>query len=210
MKTLRSGTQCLGLLPLLALLIPLGAAGNAAAMEITQPQPQQFLTWMPLDLAIEFDATADVGTLVVTLNGDDVTSFFVVDPPAGGVRVASAVDVWGTFVLLGSNTLTASVEVATVPQQDSVVFELVGDPYADEVVSLSIGTQGGFNSTNLDVVLGAPQGASLFQGGLDVLSLGFSVGTSRMPSMLPWAAAEEIARRACPPRKRALRNVAVV
>jgi hypothetical protein len=150
-------------------------AGEAAALDVTWPAQGQTLTWMPLDLGLEFPAAADTGTLSVDLNGTDVTGWFEIGPPVGGVRTATATDLWGTFVLEGENELGASIELSGVPQQDEVTFWLAGDPYADQVESFTGGLQGGYNSGNLGVVLGAPQGAGLFQGSLHVVSLGFSV-----------------------------------
>jgi hypothetical protein len=91
------------------------------------------------------------------------------------MRTATATHVWGSFVLEGANLLSASIEVGGVPQPASAAFSLVGDPYADEVVSYTAGVQGGWNSGNLGVVLGPPRGGGLFQGGLDVVSLGLSL-----------------------------------
>jgi hypothetical protein len=150
------------------------SAPAAQALEVTRPGAGAVQTWMPLDLALAFDAAADVGTLSVLLNGSDVTALFTPNPPQGGVRTATATDVWGSFVLPGANLLSASIEVGGVPQPASAAFSLVGDPWADEVVSYSAGLQGGFNAGNLGVVLGPPLGGGLFQGGLDVVSLGLS------------------------------------
>lgn len=50
-----------------------------------------------------------------------------------------------------------------------------GDRYADAVESYTQGDNGGFNASFLpDVVLGPPKGSGLFQGSLDVVSLGRS------------------------------------
>jgi hypothetical protein len=50
-----------------------------------------------------------------------------------------------------------------------------GDPYADSVVTFVQGANGGFNAGALpEIVLGSPEGSGLFQGGLDVVSLGRS------------------------------------
>ncbi|RYZ41285.1 MAG: cell surface protein [Myxococcaceae bacterium] len=50
---------------------------------------------------------------------------------------------------------------------------LVGDPFADRIVSFSPGAAAGFGQSQLpDIVLGAPQGAGSGSGSLDVLSLG--------------------------------------
>lgn len=155
------------LLPLF-LVAPAGAAPPA----FTAPGPSQVLTWMPVDAALQFDAAANDSSLQVTFNGVDVTPAFSVGPPQGGLRIATGTDVWGEFVVHGSNVLRAWIDAPGGAQQASVRFTLVGDPYADEVSALVLGTQGGFNSTTPGVVLGAPQGDGLFQGSLDVVSLG--------------------------------------
>lgn len=164
----------------LAALLLLGAVRDARGqppLEITAPPPFGVLTFMPLDLSLEFDAAADPQTLVVQLNATDVTALFALDPPQGGRRTAQAIDVWGSFVAPGPNLVEASIEVGGIPQDASASFSLVGDPYADEVASYSPGSQGGFNGDDLAVALGAPQGGGLFQGSLDVVSLGFALGS---------------------------------
>ncbi|RKH94434.1 cell surface protein [Corallococcus sp. AB038B] len=58
--------------------------------------------------------------------------------------------------------------------QDSIQAQpLVGDPFADRIVSFSPGTGAGFGQSQLPgIVLGAPQGDGASSGSLDVLSLG--------------------------------------
>ncbi|RKG80410.1 cell surface protein [Corallococcus terminator] len=52
---------------------------------------------------------------------------------------------------------------------------LVGDPFADRIVSFAPGAAAGFGQGQLpNIVLGAPQGAGAGSGSLDVLSLGNS------------------------------------
>lgn len=63
--------------------------------------------------------------------------------------------------------------------QGSPAASAASDPYADEVVSYTAGLQGGFGSGDLAVVLGPPQGAGLFQGSLDVVSLGLADAPGR-------------------------------
>jgi hypothetical protein len=72
-------------------------------------------------------------------------------------------------VLAGQNTLVARLE-----QFDALrVFETTGDPHADAVASFAPGPGAGFGQSELPgVVLGGPQGLGLFDGALDVLSLG--------------------------------------
>ncbi|WP_375754747.1 cell surface protein [Corallococcus exercitus] len=59
--------------------------------------------------------------------------------------------------------------------QDSLQTQpLVGDAFADRIVSFSPGTGAGFGQAQLPgIVLGAPQGDGAGSGSLDVLSLGF-------------------------------------
>jgi TonB family protein len=81
--------------------------------------------------------------------------------------------VWDGAVVLGSNTLAASVDLAGSPVADSIAFTTTGDPYADAVVSYAQGTNGGFNAGLLPgIALGSPVGSGLYGGGLDVVSLG--------------------------------------
>jgi hypothetical protein len=61
------------------------------------------------------------------------------------------------------------------PKQCQASFQAVGDPYGDAVASYAVGTNGGYPGTQYlpGVVTGPPKGTGLFQGGLDVFSLGF-------------------------------------
>jgi hypothetical protein len=112
----------------------------------------------------------------VLLNGTNVSSAFTVAPKPGGTRLsATAHDVWGGIVLPGSNTMQAYVVNNGQSVSCTSSFQTQGDPYADAVVSWVIGTNGGYPGTNFlpGVVIGPPKGSGLFQGGLDVFSLGF-------------------------------------
>jgi hypothetical protein len=155
----------------IAALILVGAA--AGAVEVREPAAGAELTWMPVSIEIAFDATADTGTLSVLLNGNDISGAFAFAPASGGEIVATAADVWDGFVALGSNQIDVSIEIAGTPVLAGSSFETLGDPYADEVVSYTQGTNGGYNANLLPgVALGPPVGAGLWFGSLDVLSLG--------------------------------------
>jgi hypothetical protein len=148
-----------------------GAA--AGAVEVRAPAAGAELTWMPVSIEIAFDASADTGTFSVLLNGNDISSVFAFAPASGGDVVATAADVWDTFVILGSNQIDVSIEIAGTPVLAGSSFDTLGDPYADEVVSYTQGTNGGFNANLLPaVVLGPPAGLGLWVGSLDVVSLG--------------------------------------
>lgn len=159
-----------GIAAIAALLFVAAAAG---AVEVRAPAAGAELTWMPVSIEIAFDAAADTGTLSVLLNGNDITGAFVLAPPSGGEIVASADSVWGGFVAVGGNQIDVSIEIGGVPVLAGSSFDTLGDPYADEVVSYVQGTNGGYNANLLPgVVLGAPVGAGLWVGSLDVVSLG--------------------------------------
>lgn len=150
-------------------------AGPPAVVQFLEPQPGAQLTWMPLAISLDFDEAAAVQTLEILLNGNDITSLFAIDPPQGGRRLASAASVWGGFVAAGANLLEASVELGGAPHAATRTFFTRGDPFADAVVAYVQGTGGGFNAAALPAIaLGSPAGSGLFQGGLNVVSLGFS------------------------------------
>lgn len=154
---------------LLSLVCPLLA--HAQTIAIARPMAGSELTCMPLDLAVDLDATADTPTFSASLNGSDVSSAFILDPPAAGRILAHAEDVWGAFVLCDDdNTLDVSVELGGIPATDQVVFATSGDPYADIVDTLTLGGGAGFGTPEL--MLGAPVGSGPFVGSLDVVSLG--------------------------------------
>ena len=90
----------------LALAVCVLCVGTVArAVEVRLPAAGAELTWMPVSIEIAFDATADTGTLSVLLNGNDISGAFAFAPPGAGEIVATADDVWGGFVALGSNQI---------------------------------------------------------------------------------------------------------
>lgn len=141
---------------------------------VTTPGQGASLTRMPLTIELALLIHADPETLVVRLNGTDVTGLFTVDPPIGSHRTAWADFVWGSaLVLPGANLIEAEVRMHGILYENRATFETGGDPYADAVTSTVIGASGGFNQAFLpDVVLGPPAGNGLFGGTLDVFSLG--------------------------------------
>lgn len=141
---------------------------------IVSPGDGAALTRAPLQIELKVLVHADPQSLVVRLNGTDISDRFVVDPPQGSHRVGWAEDVWGdALVLDGANTLEAEVSLHGIVHTDQVQFDAEGDAYADAVDSYAIGTGGGFNLAFLpDVVLGPPTGSGLYGGTLGVFSLG--------------------------------------
>jgi hypothetical protein len=133
------------------------------------------VTWMPLDPVFDLQAQgADLGSVVVSLNGNDVTDLFTFDPPLNGRITAHAEDVWGPgLVLPGANVLLAQARYSSATYGFSIAFTAVGDPYADGVTAFVPGPAGGFGQSSLpSIVLGPPAGSGLFAGGLQVVSLG--------------------------------------
>jgi len=159
----------------------LAFAGTAQAgrprppIECTKPSAVHASTYAPVDLELSIRVTADLGTLAVTLNGSDVTDDFAFAPAVAGRVKANANDVWGGIVLPGANTLHASVVKDGALFECTRGFQTAGDPYVDAVVSYVVGASGGYPGTSFlpNVVKGPPAGSGLFQGGLDVFSLGF-------------------------------------
>lgn len=143
-------------------------------IRVLAPAPGEALTRMPLTLELDFHFRADPESLLVTLNGQDVTDLLEVDPVVDGRRLAWADYVWGaSLVLEGTNVIEAEVVLDGLPRTTSRVFTAEGDPYADAVESAVIGASGGFNLGLLpDVVLGPPTGAGLYGGTLGVFALG--------------------------------------
>ena len=175
---MRSGFGCFAAVGVaFACLMPTTAqAGRARPdIECTLPAAATEVSYAPLDLLIKLSAQAEEQTLQVLLNGTNVTSAFVLLPPAGGRQKATASDVWGGIVLPGTNQVTATVHVGAQTKQCQTSFQAVGDPYADAVTSYKLGTNGGYPGTSFlpGIVIGPPKGSGLFQGGLDVFSLGF-------------------------------------
>ncbi len=164
-RAIRARVAVLGLLPFVL---------GAAPVRVLEPSGGSVGSFMPLDAVIDFDAAGDEGTLLIELNGTDVTGLFSLGPVAAGRRTASASDAWGSFVLEGSNLLEASIDVGAQSEQASASFTLSGDPFADAVVSFTVGTNGGLNGDQLELALGAPLGGGAFQGSFDIVSLGLS------------------------------------
>jgi hypothetical protein len=144
-------------------------------IECVRPSPVLASTYAPIDLELSLGAQANVETLSVLLNGTDVSSAFTVEPVMSGRRKAAALDVWGGIVLPGANSMQASIVSGGQTFQCTRPFQTQGDPYADSVTSYTVGTNGGYPGTGFlpGIVKGPPKGTGLFQGGLDVFSLGF-------------------------------------
>ena len=142
-----------------------------------EPIANAEVTWMPLDLAFDFVAqNAQQETMRVTLNGNDVTSLFAVDPAVNGRIPVHANHVWGPgLVGPGANVLRAEMVYSGVTHFHEISFTTSGDPYADGVTAFVPGAGGGFGQSALPGrVTGPPLGAGLFGGSLDVVSLGAS------------------------------------
>jgi hypothetical protein len=175
---MRSGFGCVAALGVAFACLnamPAQAGRRRAEIECAEPAAGSTVTYAPLDLLVKIGQQASAQTLQVLLNGNDVTSAFTLLPPKAGRRKATASDVWGGIVLPGINQLTARVQVGSQTKQCQASFQAVGDPYADAVTSYKLGTNGGYPGTSFlpGIVIGPPEGSGLFQGGLDVFSLGF-------------------------------------
>ena len=177
MKTDRiTGTRSRATALALCALLPALLAGNctAPAIRIKLPLANEVLTLKPVTVEIDFSSQAAPDTLVIALNGIEVTDHFSVEQLANGRMLAYADFLWdSSFVLEGLNQLDAWVLVDGVLRGKDRQFSMEGDPYADAVTSLTVGPQGGLNAGTPEVVLGPPQGFGLFGGGADALSLGF-------------------------------------
>lgn len=169
-----------GLVFALALCV-LGHLGNTCEatwrppdVRILTPVRDAVLTRMPLTLEFDLGEHAELGTLAVRLNGVDITGLFNLDPPADARIFAWADFVWDeSWVRAGANELVVNVDFPGRSASARRSFRAVGDPYADAVVASTIGSDGGFKAAFLPgIVLGPPQGAGLFSGSLDVVSLG--------------------------------------
>ena len=161
----------------LALLgsLSLGDSCDAPApLRIFAPAADATVTHGPLRIELDFIATADASTLEVLLNGSDITAWFALEPESGGRIRAVADFVWEPdLVLAGENALYAQLRNGV--HAELVGFQTEGDPWADSVVAHTPGSGGGFGQSFLPgVVLGPPHGSGLYQGSLDVLSLGLS------------------------------------
>ena len=155
------------------LLLPLLSAetcGVQPAIYIATPGRLLGATFEPLLIEVDFWSTQRGKTFKVLLNDVDITAEFEIGPNVGGMTRATAIDVWGDGVVLdGQNELLASIGSAFARRS----FLTEGDPHADAVTSFTPGTGAGFGQSELPgIVTGEPQGLGLFQGGLDVLSLG--------------------------------------
>lgn len=169
--------RCIDLVLALGLIVVVGpGCDELPPVRVLAPLPSSAVTWMPLDLAIDFTSSADTGTLQVLVNGIDVTSSLVIGAPAGGRIAATASRLWQPGLWLpGTNVIEASVRAPGGPLWSVIAsVEALGDPYADAVVSTSIGSGGGYGQSGLPaVVTGPPSGAGLFVGSTaSVLSLG--------------------------------------
>lgn len=162
----------------IGLLLAIGTACDENAVVAWRtPASGAPVTWMPVDLVLDFaEANADPESLVVTLNGNDVSDLFELDAAVNGRVTAHAADVWGPgFVLPGTNLLVAQVAYPGVTYTAQRSFTTTGDPYADAVASFAPGAGSGFGQSGLPaIVLGPPAGAGFFGGGLEVVSLGAS------------------------------------
>jgi hypothetical protein len=161
----------------LAWLVPIllvGAACQSSPVRFVSPLNGDSVTWMPLDVEVRVQS-GFASTLVVKLNGHDVTAAFALGPPVDGWRTARATRIWGGQVLPGANTLEVRVKLATgTSTSRTATFQALGDPYADAVASVQLGQFGGFPAPSFlpGIVLGPPRGSGLLQGGFDVYSLG--------------------------------------
>lgn len=158
-----------------ALPFVLGGGCQSSKLRVLSPAAAE-VTWMPLTIEVDFRQSALAGTLQVLLNGVDITAQMTIEPAFGTRRLAWADFVWGAgLVLQGTNVLDVSIDLPSGPAQVVRSFEAVGDPYADEVADYLIGQDGGFQEGALPgVVTGPPDGQGLFEGSLNVFSLGLS------------------------------------
>ena len=165
------------LVGLLALLL-LGTEGCGAFPPISVATPRWNLgaTFEPLLIEIDFWSTQRGQTFQVLLNDVDITAEFEIGPDVRGITRATAIDVWGDGVVLeGPNELLVRIGDFSTMRSFATTRSFVteGDPHADSVTSFGPGAGAGFGQSELpEVVTGEPQGLGLFQGGLDVVSLG--------------------------------------
>jgi hypothetical protein len=164
-----------------ARLVPLLALAAAClpppAFQVVTPVAASQVTWMPLDVEFRLRADLDPATLLVRLNGEDVTAAFTIEPPVAGWRRLTASDLWDGLVVAGANQLDLRVEgPGGLGYVRSIPFDAVGDPYADALVSYAVGSFGGFPGASFlpGFVIGPPHGRGLLQGNQNhVFSLGF-------------------------------------
>jgi hypothetical protein len=168
-----------------AMLLALMLAGAAslgdscdgpAPLRIFSPASNGQVTYGPLRIELDFLAQAGPETLLVILNGVDITDLFDLAPAPGGRMLAVADFVWDPALGLvqpGANSLYAELRGGVHAQL--IGFDAVGEPFADALVSLTPGSGGGFGQSLLPgIVLGPPRGSGLYQGSLDAVSLGLS------------------------------------
>jgi hypothetical protein len=143
-------------------------------VRILEPHANATRTCKPFRLEVDFNAVGDPDTLVVLVNGVDVSDRFTPGASYNGRLSAGAEWVWEEgVVFIGENTIEATVVFPQSVMRRTRTFTVTGDPFVDDVVSFTVGEEGGFNLTQLPgVVLGAPFGAGLFTGSTDVFSLG--------------------------------------
>ncbi|MGH0031421.1 MAG: hypothetical protein ACQGVC_16620, partial [Myxococcota bacterium] len=143
-------------------------------VEIRAPAAGAALTRAPLHIDLGLIVHADPQSLVVRLNGSDISDRFTLEPTAGSHHDVWAEDVWGAALVLdGANTLEVEATLHGLLYTDQASFTTEGDPYADAVDGYSVGTNGGFGLALMpDVVLGPPTGSGLYGGTLGVFSLG--------------------------------------
>jgi hypothetical protein len=161
----------LGILLILSLIHAF--ACEVKPVRVLSPELGAELTYMPVDLTIDLAAAADPATLLVTLNGVDITGDFDVVVPASGRIVGEAPGFFDPGLLVdGQNDLHVEAEVNGQLQLRDSHFSLTGDPYADAVADFAPGAGSGFGVAA--DALGGPRGAGPFTGSLDTVSLGTS------------------------------------
>ncbi|MCG8591214.1 MAG: hypothetical protein MJE66_18130 [Proteobacteria bacterium] len=154
-------------------LLTLAAAAGCgpAPLRVFAPVNQSQLPWMPLFVDFDFAAAGLPETLVVDLNGHDIRDQIQLEVQPNGRTRGTGEFVWGAGLLTqGANTLTVQVQVGETTRTAVRHFEAVGDPYADVVTQFVPGSGSGFGLPA--DALGGPRGAGLFEGSLDVVSLG--------------------------------------
>ncbi len=176
MRSARSCRRRLFVGALALLLLGTGGCGDYPPIKIVTPRSELGATFEPLLIEFDFWSTQSGKPFLVLLNGVDVTAEFEIGPDVRGITRAMAIDVWGDGVVLdGQNELEVRIgDFATMRSFSATqIFFTEGDPHADAVTSFAPGAGAGFGQSELPgVVTGEPQGLGLFQGGLDVLSLG--------------------------------------
>ena len=109
---------------LLALVGVLGfglACTGRPSLRILSPGDGSELTFAPLRIEIDFKQQHDSGTFAVTLNGQDVTSLFLLLPPHDNRVVAVANLVFDPYLAQGANVLEASIPTNLSPSRSSAM-----------------------------------------------------------------------------------------